>query len=114
MHVCVYVLVATSLLSARHSRRGMRERAVLLLLLALFVGLVSAFNYREGPVQFLDVTEDHARFELVDEGLEFLRSIEAPFAIVAVGGAAKSGKSSLLNQILNVSNSVGFDGAVTV
>jgi hypothetical protein len=85
-------------------------RAALFVLSITLVTFVSAFKYVDGPVQLLDVNADHSRFELVDEGLEFLRSIEPPFSLVAVGGAAKSGKSSLLNQILNVSNAVGFDG----
>lgn len=88
-----------------------RGGAALLFLLATLVGAARAFDYGDAPIQLLDVSGDHSRFELVDQGLDFLRSIKAPFAIVAVGGAAKSGKSSLLNQILNVSNSVGFDGA---
>lgn len=91
---------------------GMRRGgAALLFLLATFVGVARTFDYVDAPIQLLDVSGDHSRFELVDHGLDFLRSIKAPFAIVAVGGAAKSGKSSLLNQILNVSNSAGFDGA---
>ena len=85
--------------------------AALLCALLGFFCITRAFTYVDAPVQLLDVSQDHSRFELVDQGLEFLRSIKAPFAIIAVGGAAKSGKSSLLNQILNVSNSVGFDGS---
>lgn len=92
----------------------MRLRAAALFgALLFFVAAACAFDYADAPVQLLDVSSDHSRFELVDQGLDFLRSVKAPFAIVAVGGAAKSGKSSLLNQILNVSNSVGFDGACT-
>ena len=44
------------------------------------------------------------------KGIDFLRSVKGPLSIVAVGGAAKSGKSSLLNLLLNVTHEQGFEG----
>ncbi|CDR94158.1 hypothetical protein, conserved [Babesia bigemina] len=50
-------------------------------------------------VQLVRPTDDHLGLELVEEGMQLLRSIPKPIAIVTAIGSVKTGKSSLLNVL---------------
>ncbi|KAM3278874.1 hypothetical protein ACQJBY_046275 [Aegilops geniculata] len=50
----------------------------------------------------------HTKLRLSEQGLEAIRRIENPIAIVGVIGPYRSGKSFLLNQLLSLSCDKGF------
>ncbi|XP_014753136.1 guanylate-binding protein 4 isoform X3 [Brachypodium distachyon] len=50
----------------------------------------------------------HTKLRLSEQGLEAIRRIENPIAVVAVIGPYRSGKSFLLNQLLSLSCDKGF------
>ena len=51
---------------------------------------------------------DSQKLEILPEGLELLQSIDLPVAPVVVIGPYRSGKSFLLNQLLDVKCTQGF------
>ena len=51
----------------------------------------------------MEPVESRAKLKVNEEGLLALRSLEGPLAPVIVIGPYRSGKSFLLNQLLNVS-----------
>jgi hypothetical protein len=52
------------------------------------------------PIQF--IIEKKGSFQVTDEALRFLNSINTPFSVVAVCGPYRTGKSYLLNRFLNM------------
>ncbi|ONM10275.1 Guanylate-binding family protein [Zea mays] len=50
----------------------------------------------------------HTKLRLSEQGLEAIRRIETPIAVVGVIGPYRSGKSFLLNQLLSLSCDKGF------
>lgn len=61
------------------------------------------------PVKILDWADDiRTKIKAVDEGLEVLRNIPGPVAIVTVVGRARSGKSFSLDRILQIDPRYGF------
>lgn len=60
------------------------------------------------PVLIVKSSSDYTKLELVEEGLELLRKIDKPIAVVVVIGPYRSGKSFLLNQLLGVGCKEGF------
>ncbi|GFE54850.1 hypothetical protein BaOVIS_022540 [Babesia ovis] len=64
------------------------------------------------PVQLIRPAENHLGLEIVEEGLELIRSLPKPIAVVAAIGSIKTGKSSLLN-VLNEHNLCGEGDQLT-
>jgi len=55
----------------------------------------------DGPVQLISISKDLKKFEAKEEGLRLLRSIEGDIGIVSVAGVQRTGKSFLLNLLLD-------------
>ena len=60
------------------------------------------------PVLIVKSSADYTKLQLVDEGIELLKKIDKPIAVVVVIGPYRSGKSFLLNQLLGVGCKEGF------
>lgn len=54
------------------------------------------------PVQLVRPTKKHEGLELVQDGIDYLKSIKNPVAIVGVVGPYHSGKSFLLNTLISL------------
>ncbi|EZG53975.1 guanylate-binding protein [Gregarina niphandrodes] len=65
-----------------------------------------------GPIQLVRPKAGHADLEATEEGLNYLRSLVAPIAVVSAVGAIHTGKSFLLNQLSDVGQ--GFSVGYTV
>jgi hypothetical protein len=64
------------------------------------------FNYKDEPIQLINF--DNSCFKLNPEAFEILNSIEEDIIIVSVVGKARTGKSYLMNLLLdNVGTSKG-------
>ncbi|GMH33914.1 hypothetical protein BSKO_01748 [Bryopsis sp. KO-2023] len=76
----------------------------------LFLGITGIRNLAEGaePRALVLPVEGRSKLQLDEAGLEFLRGIKSPVAPVVVIGPYRSGKSFLLDQLLNVSCNEGF------
>lgn len=61
----------------------------------------------EGPMQLIRISQDLKTFELNQEALSILRSIEGDIGVVAVSGAQRTGKSFILNLLLDKQGSKG-------
>ncbi len=57
---------------------------------------------RAKPIALVTPDSSNTKLRINPLGLSFLKQLPAPLAIVAVGGRARTGKSFMLNQILNV------------
>ncbi len=65
---------------------------------------------RDGkPLQLISHDPKTGHFQLGEEALDVLRRIRAPIAVVAVCGRARTGKSYILNQLLDAA--AGFEVA---
>lgn len=53
------------------------------------------------PLQLISISEDLKTFKLNYEALEVIREIEGDIGIVAVSGSQRTGKSFILNLLLN-------------
>ncbi|CDW71073.1 guanylate-binding n-terminal domain containing protein [Stylonychia lemnae] len=63
---------------------------------------------QSSPIQLLKISQDLKKFELSEEGLKILRSIDTDIGIVAVTGAQRTGKSFILNLLLDQHGQKGF------
>ena len=78
--------------------------------LALIIFTLLGLQHAEGrptptiarPVPLVMPSADHTKLLLQDEGLQVLNDLEGAVAIVGVIGPYRSGKSFLLNQLLNL------------
>jgi hypothetical protein len=62
--------------------------------------------FKERPIQLIEFKGD--KFELNPEALEIINSIEEDLVVVAIVGKARTGKSYLMNLLLdNVSKNKG-------
>ena len=67
--------------------------------------------YREEPIPL--ITQQGNKYDVHQEGLDFLRSLEAPIAVVGVAGMYRTGKSYLLNRVI-LNRKTGFGVGPTV
>lgn len=58
-------------------------------------------SFPEKPLPFITFNQDTNKLSIDSEALEFIASISHPVAIVAIAGLYRTGKSSLLNWLLN-------------
>lgn len=79
---------------------------LLVFLFLVFLALLAAQCHGENVYKLLRRSSNGAGLELCNEGLEFLRHIKQPVALVTIVGPALSGKSFTLNQIIG--NPKGF------
>ncbi len=56
-------------------------------------------NFKEKPIQLIEFDEN--RFEINREALKIIRSIEEEVVVVSVVGKVKTGKSYLMNLLLD-------------
>ncbi|XP_062214327.1 uncharacterized protein LOC133915255 [Phragmites australis] len=86
--------------------------AMALVLLAAAVARVAAgvpdSDELERAFPIVEPDYGHTKLRLSEQGLEAIRRIETPIAIVGVIGPYRSGKSFLLNQLLSLSCDKGF------
>ncbi|OMJ93442.1 hypothetical protein SteCoe_3558 [Stentor coeruleus] len=68
-------------------------------------------EFKEAPIPL--ITQEGNKYTVHEEGLQFLRSIEAPIAVVGVAGLYRTGKSYLLNRII-LNRKTGFGVGPTV
>jgi hypothetical protein len=68
-------------------------------------------EFKEAPIPL--ITQEGSKYTVHEEGLQFLRSIEAPIAVVGVAGLYRTGKSYLLNRII-LNRKTGFGVGPTV
>ena len=73
--------------------------------------MVSPYEYTEAPIPL--ILQEGNSYELRKEGLDFLRSLEAPIAVVGVAGLYRTGKSYLLNRVI-LNRKSGFGVGPTV
>lgn len=64
-------------------------------------------KYKEEPIQLIEFEDQ--KFKLNPEAVEFLKSIEDDVIVVAIVGKARTGKSYLMNLLLN---SIGENGVI--
>jgi predicted AAA+ superfamily ATPase len=69
---------------------------------------VNKHTYQDKAIQLIDFRDN--KFELNPEALELINSIEEEIIIVAVVGKARTGKSYLMNLLLdNIGKNKGVD-----
>ena len=71
------------------------------------------FEHSDTPIPLLVYNQVKGKFEMNDDGLEFLRSVAPPIAIIGVAGMYRTGKSYLLNRVL-LNRQSGFGVGPTV
>lgn len=67
------------------------------------ISLLSApalYEYVEEPIPLVTYAQNTQNFTLTTEGLEFLKSLASPIAVISVAGMYRTGKSYLLNRVL--------------
>jgi len=57
------------------------------------------YYYKEAPLQLIDFSD--GKFNLKDEALNMIRSIEEELIVVSIVGKARTGKSFLMNLLLD-------------
>ncbi|XP_004981431.1 guanylate-binding protein 4 isoform X2 [Setaria italica] len=90
---------------------GIRAVALVLLAVAAAAGVAAADpdpDEFERAFPIVEPDHGHTKLRLSEQGLEAIRRIENPIAIVGVIGPYRSGKSFLLNQLLSLSCDKGF------
>ena len=71
----------------------------------------SDYTFKEVPIPL--ITQQGSKYEVHKEGLEYLRSLQSPIAVIGVAGLYRTGKSYLLNRIiLNRKNGFGVGPTV--
>ena len=68
-------------------------------------------DYKEQPIPL--ITQQGNKYEVHQEGIEFLRSLNCPIAVVGVAGLYRTGKSYLLNRVI-LNRKTGFGVGPTV
>ena len=71
------------------------------------ISLLSTYEYVDEPIPLVTYAPNTKNFTLTGEGLEFLRSISSPIAVISVAGLYRTGKSYLLNRVL-LNRKAGF------
>jgi len=69
----------------------------------------------EKPIQFLQFEKDESGKEhwvMQREAIDFLTSVQQPLAVIAIVGMYRTGKSFIMNQLLNRTD--GFDVGSTM
>jgi len=77
--------------------------------------IIFPMSERGDSSHFLELLSNRARieFQLNDEAVEFLQSLEGPIGVVAVAGMYRTGKSYLLNRmILDRQNGFGVGSTI--
>ncbi|CAL4927819.1 unnamed protein product [Urochloa decumbens] len=90
---------------------GIRAVALVLLVVAAAAGVVAGDpdpDELERAFPIVEPDYGHTKLRLSEQGLEAIRRIENPIAVVGVIGPYRSGKSFLLNQLLSLSCDKGF------
>lgn len=64
----------------------------------------STIKFREQPIQLIEYRED--KLVINPEAIALLKQIEEEIIVISTLGKAKTGKSYLLNQILEANNGV--------
>ena len=71
------------------------------------IGMAAA-TLRKPIALLLPDPDTHTKLKLNEEGLELLRAINDPVAIISVVGAYRTGKSWLLNELMQIGCGEGF------
>ena len=71
------------------------------------------YEYIDEPLALITYAPQTHNFILTAEGLEFLRSLSSPLAVISVAGLYRTGKSYLLNRVL-LNRKGGFGVGPTV
>ncbi|EER93294.1 guanylate-binding protein 4 isoform X2 [Sorghum bicolor] len=90
---------------------GIRAAALILLAVAAAAGAAAGDpdpDELERAFPIVEPDHGHTKLRLSEQGLEAIRRIETPIAVVGVIGPYRSGKSFLLNQLLSLSCDKGF------
>ncbi|ONM10272.1 Guanylate-binding family protein [Zea mays] len=90
---------------------GIRAAALVLLAVAAAAGAAAGDpdpDELERAFPIVEPDHGHTKLRLSEQGLEAIRRIETPIAVVGVIGPYRSGKSFLLNQLLSLSCDKGF------
>ncbi|KAG2534588.1 hypothetical protein PVAP13_9NG071175 [Panicum virgatum] len=90
---------------------GIRALALVLLAVAAAAGVAAGDpdpDELERAFPIVEPDHGHTKLRLSEQGLDAIRRIENPIAIVGVIGPYRSGKSFLLNQLLSLSCDKGF------
>lgn len=53
------------------------------------------------PIQLISISDDLKTFKINPDALQVIRNIEGDIGVVAVSGAQRTGKSFILNLLLN-------------
>ena len=56
---------------------------------------------KEEPMQLIAISQDLKTFTINQQALEIIRNIEGDIGIVAVAGAQRTGKSFILNLLID-------------
>ena len=73
----------------------------------------AAYEYVDEPIALMVYAASTHNFVLTAEGLDFLRSLSSPIAVISVAGLYRTGKSYLLNRVL-LNRKGGFGVGPTV
>lgn len=65
------------------------------------LGWKAAISKERGPLQLISVSQDLKTFTINQEALDIIRKLEGDIGIVAVSGAQRTGKSFILNLLLD-------------
>ena len=80
------------------------------------ISLLSApptFEYIDEPIPLVTYAPNTKNFTLTGDGLDFLRSISSPIAVISVAGRYRTGKSYLLNRgLLNRKGGFGVGPSI--
>ncbi|RLN40380.1 guanylate-binding protein 4-like isoform X1 [Panicum miliaceum] len=90
---------------------GIRALALVLLAVAAAAGVAAGDpdpDELERAFPIVEPDHGHTKLRLSEQGLDAIRRIENPIAVVGVIGPYRSGKSFLLNQLLSLSCDKGF------
>ena len=71
-------------------------------------------NEKGGPIQWIGFDETLDKYHVYPEAIKYLKTLTRPLAIVSVVGLYRTGKSYLLNRILDVKKGQSFQVSPTV
>lgn len=72
------------------------------MLVITFIATTFCCLVYSSPIQLVRPAASHVNLEVVPEGLQALRSLQPPVAVISVVGAVHSGKSYLLNRLIDI------------
>lgn len=70
-------------------------------------------SFPDAPIQLVGPDSQHKKLVIMEQGMRFLASIKQPVATISVVGKYHSGKSFLMNQIMQKSSGFGIGARVT-